>query len=836
MVFERSLNDLIKGIRSHKDDEESYINGCLLECRKEVSSQDAEIKAEAALKLAYLEMFGFDVSWASFQIIEVMASSQLSQKQRGYLAAVQSFKPTTDVLMLTTNLIKKDIMSSRVPEITIAINGLSHISTYGLARDLYQDVLILLNHSVPYIRKRTIMVLYRLCLQYPDAIPICVPKLRERLDDTDNSVVNASVSVICELARRTPKNYLEFAPDLFHLLTNSSNNWMLIKLVKLFASLTPYEPRLVKKLVPALTQIIETTHAMSLLYECINTIVSGNMLANYSHSDQLAWLCTTKLREFFLDTDQNLKYVALLSFYKLSITHQQLVAQQLDIILQCLIDSDISLRMRALDLVCQIVNAGNIVSIVKTIMLQLVTSSEDVLIEESRNVTALKLIEMTSKSTYAVVSDFEWLLTVYVDLARIPGIHVGKVLSSQIVDLCVRVKALRPFAIDLFSQMTSDPSTIFSEGKSKESFSEVLPSLLWCLGEYAEYVEDYIDVLDGLVRPASTSLPSSIQPVLIQCVPKLFCQWCVNEEAAWGPEKLGLVKLWVTRIQQFMESFVQSLDMEAQLRAVEYSIMFAQIQEILNTNDYSEILDFQQGPPYIIKNTVINLFFTESLNPVASKAQKRVLPPEGLALDTPINGAIEAPKKLKNMIDESSNIRSARETTELSIDNTPNMLQAKESGPVRDLYNPFYLNSSPSKEEDATAENDTNGFNEVTENDSLFSGSKIMKVTKKSRRRKVLASPTQGPVEIAQDEIPEGVQLSDEDQLERSKIQKEKPLISLEPTSSTLNDNDHRPETTSNTPIAPIKVKKREKNKKKSNTEIKGEKMRKKRVSKKSED
>ncbi|EPX73195.1 AP-3 adaptor complex subunit Apl5 [Schizosaccharomyces octosporus yFS286] len=835
MVFERSLNDLIKGIRSHKDDEESYINGCLLECRKEVSSQDAEIKAEAALKLAYLEMFGFDISWASFQIIEVMASSQLSQKQRGYLAAVQSFKPTTDVLMLTTNLIKKDIMSSKVPEITIAINGLSHISTYGLARDLYQDVLILLNHSVPYIRKRTIMVLYRLCLQYPDAIPICVPKLRERLDDTDTSVVNASVSVICELARRTPKNYLEFAPDLFHLLTNSSNNWMLIKLVKLFASLTPYEPRLVKKLVPALTQIIETTHAMSLLYECINTIVSGNMLVNYSRSDQLACLCATKLREFFLDTDQNLKYVALLSFTKLSITHEELVAQQLDIILQCLIDSDISLRMRALDLVCQIVNSENIVSIVKTIMLQLVASSDDIYVEESRNITALKLIEMTSKSTYAVVSDFEWLLSVYVDLARIPQIHVGKILSSQIVDLCVRVKALRPFAVDLFSQIISDPSTIFSERKSEESFSEVLPSLLWCLGEYAEYVEDYIDILDVLVRPASTSLPSSIQAVLIQCVPKLFCQWCINEEAAWGAEKLGLVKLWVTRIQQFMDNYVQFLDMEAQLRAVEYSIMFAQIQEVLNTDDYSEILEFQQAPPYIIKNTVFNLFFTDPLNPVASKAQKRVLPPEGLNLETPINGIIEAPKKVKNMIDESNNIVRTRETNEFLKDNIPNMPQAKESGSVRDLDNPFYLNSSPSKEKDSAIENGANDVDEVTENDSLFSGSKVKKVTKKTRRRKVLASPTQGPVEIAQDEIPEGVRLSDEDQLEGSKIPKEKLLISLEPTSSTLNDNDYRPETASNPHIAPIKVKRKEKKKKTQGTETKGEKERKKKTPKKSE-
>ena len=46
-------------------------------------------------------------------------------------------------------------------------------------------------------------------------------------------VQSASVSVICELARRNPKNYLSLAPVFFKLMTNSTNNWMLIKIIKL---------------------------------------------------------------------------------------------------------------------------------------------------------------------------------------------------------------------------------------------------------------------------------------------------------------------------------------------------------------------------------------------------------------------------------------------------------------------------------------------------------------------------------------------------------------------------------------------------------------------------
>ena len=52
-------------------------------------------------------MFGYEMSWASFNVIEVMSSPKFSHKRLAYLVAAQSFSPDTDVLMLATNLIKK---------------------------------------------------------------------------------------------------------------------------------------------------------------------------------------------------------------------------------------------------------------------------------------------------------------------------------------------------------------------------------------------------------------------------------------------------------------------------------------------------------------------------------------------------------------------------------------------------------------------------------------------------------------------------------------------------------------------------------------------------------
>jgi AP-3 complex subunit delta-1 len=66
-----------------------------------------DLKATALLKLVYLEMFGHDMSWAAFHVLEVMSSQKYLQKRVGYLGAVQSFRPDTEVLMLATNLLKK---------------------------------------------------------------------------------------------------------------------------------------------------------------------------------------------------------------------------------------------------------------------------------------------------------------------------------------------------------------------------------------------------------------------------------------------------------------------------------------------------------------------------------------------------------------------------------------------------------------------------------------------------------------------------------------------------------------------------------------------------------
>jgi AP-3 complex subunit delta-1 len=93
-------------------------------------------------------MFGFDISWAAFQSVEAMSVHTFSQKRIGYLVATQAIKRNADVVLLTTNLFKKDLASVDSPfESGIAMNCLSNICTPELARDLASDVVALMNNN-----------------------------------------------------------------------------------------------------------------------------------------------------------------------------------------------------------------------------------------------------------------------------------------------------------------------------------------------------------------------------------------------------------------------------------------------------------------------------------------------------------------------------------------------------------------------------------------------------------------------------------------------------------------------------------------------------------------
>nr|KAJ3418119.1 AP-3 complex subunit delta-1 [Polyrhizophydium stewartii] len=701
----QSTTDLIRGLRANKKSEERFVANAIDEIRVELRKNDLDIKTNAVSKLCVLHMMGYDMSWASFHIIEVMSSPKLSQKRVGYAAAAMSFRQDTDVLMLCTNLIKKDLASNNSQDGAVAMHALAQIVTPDLGRDLHLDLVTMLNHSKPYMRKRAILVLYRVFLKYPEALRAAYPRLKERLDDSDPSVVSAAVNVICELARKNPKSYLPLAPQLYGLLTSSNNNWMLIKIIKLFAALTPLEPRLVRKLVPPIVNLIQTTSAMSLIYECVHTLIVGGMIAPERVGDgsagmppespqdtQVALLCINKLKLLLEDHDQNLKYLGLYALGKMLLLRPSAVGEHREIVLKCLGDADYSIRMRALDLIANMINPDNLFGIVKHLMMQLVPRSEGqpgskkrarrtLGSQESsyRLEVAKRIIAVCSKDTFANIANFEWYISILIDLSFCPGINVGMLIAHQFIEVCVRVKEIVPFAVASLAKLLSDTELLESATKEINN-THVLYGVAWVVGEFCEHLHDPVEAMDAMMLPQVNALSPTIHAMYLSNLLKIFAFWAAGK-AGVPPPSHGEHADLARRIVARMTFFTTSSDLEVQDRA---SMVLEVLKLVLAESDDSA--ETNAAVPSMLET--LPALFAAELNPVAPKAQRKVPIPDGLDLDSWIHEPVD---DTPQYVPESSGFYSDAENSGMADDDPRAGEAAAQRRQERVRNDPYYL-------------------------------------------------------------------------------------------------------------------------------------------------
>ncbi|XP_012260262.2 AP-3 complex subunit delta-1 [Athalia rosae] len=672
-MFDKNLTDLVRGIRNNKENEAKYIAQCMEEIKQELRQDNIAVKANAVAKLTYLQMLGYDISWAGFNIIEVMSSAKFTYKRIGYLAASQSFHADTELLMLTTNMVRKDLNSQNQYDAGLALSGLSCFISPDLARDLVNDIMTLLTSTKPYLRKKAVLMMYKVFLRFPEALRPAFPRLKEKLEDPDSGVQSAAVNVVCELARKNPKNYLSLAPVFFKLMTTSTNNWMLIKIIKLFGALTPLEPRLGKKLIEPLTNLIHSTSAMSLLYECINTVIAvlisiSSGMPNHSDSIQL---CVQKLRILIEDSDQNLKYLGLLAMSKILKTHPKSVQAHKDLIMQCLDDKDESIRLRALDLLYGMVSKKNLMEIVRKLMIHMDKAEGTTYRDELLS----KIIQICSQNNYQFITYFEWYISVLVELTRMEGTKHGQLVATQLLDVAIRVQAIRNFAVQQCALLLENAHLL--TGQPRATMAEVLYAAAWICGEFSSELQNPFATLQSMLRSRASTLPGHIQAVYVHNILKLIA--CTLSKAEKENDTKTIEEIY--SLSDKISAFVCSGDLEVQERASSALVLLECLKE--SPGLAPELAEM----------------FVGELNPVAPKAQRKVQIPEGLDLDAWINDPPSESSDSEDLdmndifvkIEKPSDSYRKQNTVEL----TPEELQQRrDARKLEQENNPHYLKGS----------------------------------------------------------------------------------------------------------------------------------------------
>lgn len=470
-----------------------FLENAIVECKNELATTDLETKAMAVLKLAYLEMYGFDMSWCNFQVLEVMLSSKFQQKRIGYLGAIQLFRNEQDLLILATNQFKKDLNSHNHVEVGLALSGIATIVTPNLAKDIYDDVVMKLNHSKPYIRKKAILALYKVFLQYPDSLRMSLQRIIDKLDDNETSVVNAAINVVCEISKKNPKIFVAYLPKFFLILEDTKNNWLIIRILKLFQSLSKVETRMRRKILPAIVDMMMSTKASSLIYECINCIVSGGMLTGESSKDKdIARKCIEKIINFFQNGDNNLKFVGLLALINILKLYPQFIRsipEVSPIVLDCLTDRDSIIQSKALEIAQYLINEDNINEVFKVLLIQLIPLDDRLIVPDKLKVDIItKIIDTASQDNYSNIPNFKWYIAVLQNAlkltvlsgnyaSRSAAITIAKAFGKEFTSLATKVPSIRRPLATLLLELAEDPNVI-------DGAPLLLKDVYWILGEY----------------------------------------------------------------------------------------------------------------------------------------------------------------------------------------------------------------------------------------------------------------------------------------------------------------------------------------------------------------
>lgn len=381
------------------------------------------------------------------------------------------------------------------------------------------------------------------------------------------------------------------------------------------------------------------------------------------------------------------KYVALLALNKIVASHSHLVSLNQDVIMDCINDPDISIRLQALYLGASMVNSENLVSIVERLLQQLSNApmsnrtaddgrshalgvepaadsedenTEEVLVPivehhnspaalpaEYRMTIIRQIIDICSKNTYASIVDFEWYIDVLLQLVRlVPAFNsasldyckqtsqeedIAGVIGWELRNVAVRVSTARADAVmAAFSLITiyASDSPLTLTGTGGEG---VLASAAWLIGEYYDTSVLSDITLGPLIHPKVRSLPPIVMCTYLQAIPKVLCA-IISRRADWSSERQTMMSLLVARIIHFLEPLSDNPNVEVQERSVEFLELMRITSQAISSHD----LENGFGP-LLLTTAIPQLFTGYHLNPVAPTAQGKVPLSADLELDTFIN-------------------------------------------------------------------------------------------------------------------------------------------------------------------------------------------------------
>nr|XP_040239309.1 AP-1 complex subunit gamma-1 isoform X1 [Anopheles coluzzii]XP_040239310.1 AP-1 complex subunit gamma-1 isoform X1 [Anopheles coluzzii] len=575
------LRDLIRQIRAARTaaEERAVVNRECAYIRSTFREEDSVWRCRNIAKLLYIHMLGYPAHFGQLECLKLTASPRFTDKRIGYLGAMLLLDERQDVHLLITNCLKNDLNSPTQFVVGLALCTLGAIASPEMARDLAGEVEKLMRSPNAYIRKKAALCAFRIIKRVPELMEIFLPATRSLLNEKNHGILIAGVTLITEMCEKSSDTLNHFkkdsgnqeiVPNLVRILKNLilagyspehdvsgvSDPFLQVKILRLLRILGHNDPDASEAMNDILAQVATNTETSknvgnTILYETVLSIM------DIKSEGGLRVLAVNILGRFLLNSDKNIRYVALNTLLRTVHADISAVQRHRTTILECLKDPDVSIRRRAMELSFALINSQNIRAMSKELLVFLEKADP-----EFKAQCSSRMVHVAER--YA--TSIRWRLDTLLSVLIAAGNYVRDDVVSSTIHLILNSPPEEQAYIGLRLW-----SSVHNVANSEEK-QPLLQVAVWTIGEYgdlllsSERIEDVeipaehqlVDIYQRLLW--STSVSTTTKQYALVSLAKLSTRIRTKEEE--------------TRVKQMIEAFGSHLNIDLQQRGVEFAQLF----------------------------------------------------------------------------------------------------------------------------------------------------------------------------------------------------------------------------------------------------------------------
>ncbi|KAI5679173.1 hypothetical protein M9H77_10123 [Catharanthus roseus] len=573
------LRDMIRAIRACKTaaEERAVVRKECAAIRAAISENDQDYRHRNIAKLMFIHMLGYPTHFGQMECLKLIASPGFPEKRIGYLGLMLLLDERQEVLMLVTNSIKQDLNHTNQYIVGLALCALGNIGSAEMARDLAPEVERLLQFRDPNIRKKAALCSIRIIKKVPDLVENFMNPAASLLKEKHHGVLLTGVQLctdLCKISSEALEYFRKKCTDsLVKVLKDLVNSpyapeydisgitdpFLHIRLLRFLRILGQGDADASDSMNDILAQVATKTESNknagnAILYECVATIMS------IEDNGGLRVLAINILGRFLSNRDNNIRYVALNMLMRAITVDSQAVQRHRATILECVKDSDASIRKRALELVYLLVNESNAKPLTKELIEYLEVSDP----EFKGDLTA-KICSIIEKFSPEKI----WYIDNMLKVLSEAGNYVKDEVWHALIVVITNASNLHGYSVrSLYRavQTTGDQETL-------------LRVAVWCIGEYGDMLinsagmlnieepitvteSDAVDVIETTIKRHSSDLTT-----------RAMCLVALLKLSSRFPS-------CSQRINDIIVHYKGSLVLELQQRAIEFSSIVDRHQNI----------------------------------------------------------------------------------------------------------------------------------------------------------------------------------------------------------------------------------------------------------------